>query len=92
MAEIFKLDHTVFQNPCQKAVLVSWYELKDSENPCLKPVSFSMYGDTGLRKTRVKKTVPDSINGVTGCVPSSISRSDLLVVDAKTKLYNTLHH
>ena len=51
----------------------------------------------GLRETRVKKTVPDSINGVTESVPSSISRSDLLVVDTKmeaqeTKLYNTLHH
>ena len=58
LAEIFKLDHTVLQNPCQKAVLVSLYELKDSKNPCLKPVSFSIYGDTGLRnpcqKTRAR--------------------------------------
>ena len=50
----------------------------------------------GFKKPVSKNPLPDSINGVTGSVPS-IHRSDLLVVDAKmeaqeTKLYNTLHH
>ena len=53
-AEIWKLVHAVLQNPCQIAVLVSVYELKDSENQCMKAVSFSIYGDTGLRNTSFK--------------------------------------
>ena len=96
MAEIFKLDHTILQNLCQKAVLVSLYELKHSENPCLKPVSFSIYRDTGLKKP-VSKTRARFHKWSHRICASSISRSDLLVVDAKmeaqeTKLYNTLHH
>lgn len=55
LAEIFKWDHTVLQNPCQKAVLVSIYGLTDSVNPCLKPVSFSIYGDTVFWKPVSKK-------------------------------------
>ena len=31
LAKIFKLDHTVLQNPCQIAMLLSLYEPKNSE-------------------------------------------------------------